>query len=101
MDRGAVGLTVAKVGEAEVMAAAGLNDILVAYPIYGRENLRRLARLARTHRVMVSLDSESAAGALSQAATEAGASVGVLVEFDVGYGRCGLPPGPPVCSWLG
>jgi D-serine deaminase-like pyridoxal phosphate-dependent protein len=83
------------VGEAEVMAAAGLNDILVAYPIYGRENLRRLARLARTHRVMVSLDSEIAAGALSQAATEAGASVGVLVEFDVGYGRCGLPPGPP------
>ena len=95
MDRGAVGLAVAKVGEAEVMAAAGLNDILVAYPIHGGDNLRRLARLACTHRIMVSLDSETAAEALSQVVAEAGTSVGVLVEFDVGYGRCGLPPGWP------
>jgi len=93
MDRGAVGLTVAKVGEAEVMAAAGLDDILIAYPIYGRDNLQRLAHLARTRRIIVSLDSETTAAALSQAVSEMGASAGVLVEFDAGFGRCGLPPG--------
>ena len=58
---GAVGLTVAKVGEAEVMAAAGLDDILVAFPIMGDEKLGRLARIARARRLLVSLDSEAAA----------------------------------------
>lgn len=92
--RGAVGLTVAKVGEAEVMAGAGLDDLLVAYPIYGAEKLRRLAALARTRRILVSLDSEAAAHEVSRAASEQGATVGVLVEFDAGFHRCGLEPGP-------
>jgi D-serine deaminase-like pyridoxal phosphate-dependent protein len=95
IDLGAVGLTVAKVGEAQVMAASDLNDILVAYPIYGRENLSRLARLARARRMTVSLDSAAVAEGVSRAAAENGASIGVLVEFDVGYGRCGLAPGSP------
>ncbi len=94
LDRGAVGLTVAKVGEAEVMAGAGLDEILVAYPIYGRESLRRLATLARTRHLLVSLDDEATARELSRAASEQGATVGVLVEFDVGMRRCGLEPGP-------
>jgi len=93
MERGAMGLTVAKVGEAEVMAGAGLDDILVAYPIYGPENLDRLANLARGRLILMSLDSEATAQALSAAASGRRASLGVLVEFDVGYGRCGLEPG--------
>ena len=93
LDRGAVGLTVAKVGEAEVMAEAGLDDILIAFPIFGDEKLRRLAGLARTRRIIVSLDSEATARALSRAASEQGSTVGVLVEFDVGFHRCGLEPG--------
>ena len=92
--RGAVGLSVAKVGEAEVMAEAGLDDILVAYPVFGGEKLGRLARLARTRRLLVSLDDEATAQELSRAASTQGATVGVLVEFDVGFHRCGLPPGP-------
>ncbi len=95
IERGAVGLTVAKVGEAEVMANAGLDDILVAYPIFGQENLRRLAQLAQARRLLVALDDEATAQALSRAAVEQRAGIGVLVEFDAGFHRCGLEPGPP------
>jgi D-serine deaminase-like pyridoxal phosphate-dependent protein len=91
---GAVGLTVAKVGEAEVLAGAGLDNILVAFPILGDEKLRRLARVAHARRVLVSLDSEIAAHELSRAAAAQKASIGVLVEFDAGFHRCGLEPGP-------
>lgn len=96
-ERGAVGLTVAKVGEAEVMATAGLDDILVAYPIFGREKLDRLAALAQTRKILVALDDERTAEELSSAAIRKGAprgAIGVLAEFDVGFGRCGLQPGP-------
>lgn len=94
MDRGAVGLTVAKVGEAEVMAGAGFDDLLLAYPIWGVENLRRLATLARHRRMLLSLDNEATAHELSRAMAGQEASIGVLVEFDAGLGRCGLEPGP-------
>src|SRR5690349_5419835 len=93
MDRGAVGLTVAKVGEAEVMANAGLDEILIAYPVFGREKLDRLAKVARERKILVSLDDENTARELSRAATALGATVGVLVEFDAGFHRCGLQPG--------
>ncbi len=98
MAQGAVGLTVAKVGEAEVMAGAGFDDILVAFPIMGEEKLRRLARLARARRLLLALDSETAAQELSRAAAVQNASIGVLVEFDAGGRRCGLEPGPDLVS---
>jgi D-serine deaminase-like pyridoxal phosphate-dependent protein len=91
---GAVGLTVAKVGEAEVMCGAGLDNILVAYPVMGREKLDRLAALALSHSMLVSLDGETVAEALACAAKQQGVTLGVLVEFDAGFGRCGLEPGP-------
>jgi D-serine deaminase-like pyridoxal phosphate-dependent protein len=94
VEGGALGLTVAKVGEAEIMANAGLNDILVAYPIYGAEKLRKLVSIASVRRLMVSLDAEATAAELSRAASEQGAVVDILVEFDVGLRRCGLEPGP-------
>jgi D-serine deaminase-like pyridoxal phosphate-dependent protein len=93
LDRGAVGLTVAKVGEAEVMANAGLDEILIAYPVYGREKLDRLAKIACNRNILVSLDDEHTARELSRAAAAQGATVGVLVEFDAGFHRCGLQPG--------
>ena len=95
---GALGLTVAKVGEAEVMAGAGFDDILVAYPILGAEKLRRLARLARARRLLLALDSEAAAQELSRAAGAQNATMGVLVEFDAGGRRCGLAPGPALVA---
>jgi D-serine deaminase-like pyridoxal phosphate-dependent protein len=98
LKRGAVGLTVAKVGEAEVMANAGFgagpDEILVAYPVIGAEKLRRLALLAQTRRVLLALDDATTAESLSHAASESGVKIGVLVEFDSGLRRCGLQPGP-------
>jgi D-serine deaminase-like pyridoxal phosphate-dependent protein len=93
LDRGAVGLTVAKVGEAEVMAKAQFSDILVAYPVWGTEKLRRLASLASSRSMLLSLDNEATAIELSRAMVSQNATIGVLIEFDTGVGRCGIEPG--------
>jgi D-serine deaminase-like pyridoxal phosphate-dependent protein len=87
---GANGITVAKLGEAEVMLDAGITDILIAYPIVGDDKTTRLARLAERGEISVALDSEEAARGISAAATRQGTRIGVLVEMDVGFRRCGL-----------
>jgi D-serine deaminase-like pyridoxal phosphate-dependent protein len=87
---GAKGITVAKLGEAEVMLNAGITDILIAYPIVGEEKTTRLARIAEQAKITVALDSEEAVRGISAAATRQGSTIGVLVEMDVGFGRCGL-----------
>lgn len=87
---GATGITVAKIGEAEVMLDAGINDILIAYPIVGPGKARRLASVAERASVRVSLDSEEAAMSISEAVSRQGTKVGVLVELNVGFDRCGL-----------
>jgi len=93
LDLGAAGLTVAKVGEAEVMLAAEPPDLLVAFPLIGRAKLDRLMAVARRTRVTVSLDSLCAAQQLSAAAQAASLTIGVLAETDVGLGRVGVTPG--------
>src|SRR5215471_4979477 len=90
---GAVGLTVAKVGEAEVMLGSDTPDLLVAYPVIGRSKLERLMEVARKTRVTVALDSLFAARQLSDAAREAQITLGVLAEVDVGLRRVGVSPG--------
>jgi D-serine deaminase-like pyridoxal phosphate-dependent protein len=90
---GAAGLTVAKVGEAEVMLRAGPADLLLAYPVIGAAKLRRLVEVARFARVTVALDSLTTATELSDAARAATVSFGVLAEVDVGGGRVGVTPG--------
>ena len=87
---GATGITVAKLGEAEVMLNAGITDMLIAYPIVGPEKTRRLARLAEQARITISLDSAEVARGISDAATREGTKIGILIEMDVGFGRCGL-----------
>jgi len=93
LSSGAVGLTVAKVGEAEVMLGSGTPDLLVAYPVIERSKLERLTEVARKTRVTVALDSSFAARQLSEAARQAQVSFGVLAEVDVGLGRVGVTPG--------
>jgi D-serine deaminase-like pyridoxal phosphate-dependent protein len=90
IESGATGITVAKVGEAEVMLDAGIKDILIAYPIVGTEKTAHLAQLAEQAAISVSLDSEDAARAISSAALNRGTKIGILVEMDVGFKRCGL-----------
>src|SRR5215211_5934189 len=87
---GATGITVAKLGEAEVMLNAGITDILIAYPIVGDGKTTHLAKLAEQASISVALDSEEAARGISGAATRLGMRIGVMVEMDVGFGRCGL-----------
>lgn len=93
IELGAVGLTVAKTSEAEVMLGAAPEDLLIAYPVLGQTKLRRLMAVARRTRLTMSLDSLYAATELSEAAREAGVEVGVLAEIDAGLGRVGVKPG--------
>jgi D-serine deaminase-like pyridoxal phosphate-dependent protein len=92
IDAGAVGVQVAKLGEAEVFADAGFDDILVAYPIVGEVKLRRLAELARRARVTVSMDSLEVAEGISRAMVAQGTSCRLLVEIDTGLHRIGVQP---------
>lgn len=88
---GASGITVAKLGEAEVMANAGLSDVAVVYPLWGESKWRRLAELAKRVRVSVTMDSLAVAEGISKVAAEADVEIGIRLEFDTGFGRCGLP----------
>lgn len=85
----------AKLNEAEVLADAGLTDILVANQIVGPIKMRRLGELARRARLSVCVDDEKNIEELSHAAQAAGTTIGVLVEVDLGMGRCGVEPGEP------
>ncbi len=92
VERGACGVTVAKVGEAEVMAEAGIENILIAYPVLGPDKAARVAALARTCAISVAIDSREAADSLSAGAHAAGVTLDILVELDTGFHRCGVPP---------
>jgi D-serine deaminase-like pyridoxal phosphate-dependent protein len=89
LDAGAIGLTVAKAGEAEVMSAV-CDDILVAYPVVDPARARRIANVARETKVTVAIDSRSGIAALQDAASEAGSTIGILIDQDVGVGRTGV-----------
>ncbi len=93
VERGASGLTVAKVSEAEVMAADGLGNLLVAYPVWGDSKWSRLIEIAKKTTLAVALDSEEPASGLSRHAARAGLTIGILAEVDLGMRRCGFPPG--------
>lgn len=93
IELGAVGLSVAKVGEAEVMVSSGTPDLLVCYPVIGTSKLKRLMTVARQTRVTVALDSVAAGRQLSEAARAEQVSVGVLAEADLGLRRCGVAVG--------
>ncbi len=94
MALGAVGVCCQKVGEAEAMVRGGVPDVLVSNEVVGGRKLARLAALARHARIGVCVDDPGNVDALSAAAGDAGAELDVLVELDVGGGRCGVAPGP-------
>jgi D-serine deaminase-like pyridoxal phosphate-dependent protein len=90
MELGAVGLTIAKLGEAEVFADAGFSDLFVCYPIVGEAKLARLIALAQRARVCTIADDLGAARALAAAAAAAGLTIDVLVKLDLGMHRVGV-----------
>jgi D-serine deaminase-like pyridoxal phosphate-dependent protein len=87
---GAVGITCQKIGEAEVMADAGIKDIFIPYNIVGQPKLERLMHLAQRVNLSVTADSEFTVRGLSAAAQQKGVELPVLVEFDTGMRRCGV-----------
>jgi D-serine deaminase-like pyridoxal phosphate-dependent protein len=116
LDAGARGVTVAKLGEAEVMTAGGIRDVLIAYPIVGEAKLARLCALAAENEVRVAADSFAVLEGISRAAAKRGLRIKALLEVDSGFGRCGLQspeetidlarnaarlPGVELCGLLG
>lgn len=91
---GAVGATCAKLGEAEVMAdEAGVEDILIAYPIVGEPKVRRLLALMERAHVTVAVDTREAAEALSRAMAANERVLDLYVEVNTGQDRAGATAG--------
>lgn len=87
---GAVGINCQKISEAEVMADAGLTDILITFNILGAAKLERLRRLAGRCTLTVTADNETVVAGLAEAMAGADRPLDVLVECDTGAGRCGV-----------
>lgn len=104
---GAQGVCVQKVSEAEALAAGGVRDITITNEVIAMPKLHRAARLAtalasRGGRLGVAVDSAEGIQRLAEAMAQSGSDAGmdVLVEIDVGQGRCGVPPGEAAAAAL-
>ena len=95
IEAGATGIQVAKLGEAEVFAAAGFTDIFIGYPLVGPRKIARLLEVLRTteSKISVAADAMEVAIPLAAAAARAGVTVPVVIEVDTGMHRLGAQPG--------
>lgn len=98
MDAGAVGITCAKLGEAEVAAAAGIDGILIANQIVGKRKIERLTQLASQTSVTVAIDDLQNLNEISAQAVTDGVTVGVVLEVNIGMQRAGVAPGEPAVA---
>ncbi|WP_454675938.1 DSD1 family PLP-dependent enzyme [Achromobacter marplatensis] len=87
---GARGICCQKVSEALPFVAAGIRDIHISNEVVGPAKLAMLAQLARTAKMSVCVDNAQNLAQIAQAMAQAGAEIDVLVEVDVGQGRCGV-----------
>ena len=92
---GAIGITCAKLGEAEILAAAGIRDILIANQIVGGIKIRRLMALLDRADASVSVDSKENVQELADAARQAAKTLRVVIEVNTGMNRAGVEPGQP------
>jgi len=92
LDAGAVGLCVATVSEAEVLACAGGADVTLAYPVVGARKLSRLAKVCQGVPVTLVADSAAVIDGYGEVARRAGRRLAVLIEVDTGMRRVGAPP---------
>jgi D-serine deaminase-like pyridoxal phosphate-dependent protein len=93
LDAGALGVTCAKVGEAEVMAAGGVRDILIANQVVGAQKIARLLQVLDSADVIVAIDSIENLRMLDAAGRAAGRGPRVVIEVDIGMHRAGVAPG--------
>ena len=89
-EAGAVGITCQKLGEAEVMADAGLADIFLPYNILGEAKLARLLALHQRIQISVTVDNDVSLSGLAATFTDKSHPLKVLIECDTGMGRCGV-----------
>jgi D-serine deaminase-like pyridoxal phosphate-dependent protein len=87
---GAKGITCQKLGEAEVMADAGIDDILISYNLIGEEKMARLGALQAKATMTVAADNPTVIAGLPQAARISGRPLSVVVECDTGRKRAGV-----------
>jgi D-serine deaminase-like pyridoxal phosphate-dependent protein len=99
IDRGACGVCCAKVGEAEVFAAAGIENLRLPYPVNPFNAARVLALMDRTA-LSIIVDHLDVARGWSDVMRQAGRTLDVLVKVDVGFHRCGIDPGPDALGFL-
>jgi D-serine deaminase-like pyridoxal phosphate-dependent protein len=90
VEAGAIGLSVATVWEAIVLARSGLDRLFVVNTVADPRKIRWLAELAREVEVMVAVDDKGNARDLSEAALRAGSELGIMIEVDTGMDRCGV-----------
>jgi D-serine deaminase-like pyridoxal phosphate-dependent protein len=95
---GAIGVTCAKVGEAEVMAQAGVRDILIANQVVGPKKIARLLDLLGRADVKCAVDCQAHLRALGDAAAARGLSLPVVIEVNIGMSRAGVEPGDAVVA---
>ncbi|MBB27862.1 MAG: alanine racemase [Gemmatimonadetes bacterium] len=95
LDAGAIGITCAKLGEAEVMAYAGIKDILIANQVVGPRKIARLVNLCSRADVIVCVDDIRNVNMIGQTAANKGVTGRVLIEVNVGMDRAGVEPGEP------
>jgi D-serine deaminase-like pyridoxal phosphate-dependent protein len=95
LEAGAIGITCAKLGEAEAMAAAGIRSILIANQVVGEPKVTRLVNLSKHSDVIVAVENRGNIRHLAESAKAKGTTLNVIIEVDVGNDRCGTAPGDP------
>ncbi|HXP93976.1 MAG TPA: DSD1 family PLP-dependent enzyme [Candidatus Binatia bacterium] len=98
VDRGAVGICCAKLGEAEVMVADEIRDVLITTEIVGRPKIERLIALAQKANIAIVVDDAAAAGDISAACVHAGIQLRCFIDVNVGQNRTGVAPGEPAAG---
>ena len=96
LDAGAIGITCAKLSEAELMVTHGIGPILIANQIVTPAKLARLARLQQHQQIIVAMDEPAVVPLMERAAADHGVTIPVVIELDIGLNRVGVEPGEQV-----
>jgi D-serine deaminase-like pyridoxal phosphate-dependent protein len=98
LEHGAIGITCARLWQAERLVDHGIRDILIANEIAGEVPIARFVELSREAPVLVAVDNRKVVADMARLARDRKAEVNILVDVDLGLKRCGLPPGEPAAG---
>jgi len=98
MEHGAIGITCARLWQAERLAGFGIRGILIANEIAGETPIERFVELSREVPVLVAVDNPKVVADMVRLARNRKTEVNVLVDVDLGLKRCGMPPGEPAAA---